>query len=85
MTFPQKVWHFSLKNISLFHKNHHTFMKAMLKQELADAAGVNLRTLHRWCQPYRKELEEMGMTPKMKLLPPHIVAYLSTKFCIDLP
>jgi hypothetical protein len=37
-----------------------TEMKAMLKQELADAAGVNLRTLHRWCQPYREELERMG-------------------------
>ena len=33
----------------------------MLKRELADAAGVSLKTLHRWCQPYRKELREMGV------------------------
>lgn len=62
-----------------------TEMKAMLKQELADAAGVNLRTLHRWCQPYREELERMGMKPKMKLLPPHLVKWMCDKFCIDIP
>ena len=60
-------------------------MKAMLKRELADAAGVDLRTLHRWCLPYREELERMGMTRNMKLLPPHVVAFLAEKFCIDVP
>ena len=60
-------------------------MKAMLKQELADAAGVSLRTLHRWCEPYREELLHMGWRPKMILLPPHIVKFLSDKFCIDVP
>ena len=60
-------------------------MKAMLKQELADCAGISLRTLHRWCLPYRNELVRMGWQPKMKLLPPHIVAFLSDKFCIDVP
>ena len=60
-------------------------MKAMLKQELADCAGISLRTLHRWCLPYRKELVRMGWKPKMKLLPPRIVAFLSDKFCIDVP
>ena len=60
-------------------------MKAMLKQEVADAAGVSLRTLHRWCLPYREELEAMGVTRKMKLLPPLVVAFIAEKFCIDLP
>jgi hypothetical protein len=60
-------------------------MKAMLKQELADAAGVSLRTLHRWCEPYREELLRMGWQPKMILLPPHIVKFLSDKFCIGVP
>ena len=60
-------------------------MKAMLKQELADAAGVSLRTLHRWCEPYREELLRMVWQPKMILLPPHIVKFLSEKFCIDVP
>ena len=57
----------------------------MTKQELADAAGVSLRTLHRWCEPYREELLRMGWQPKMILLPPHIVKFLSDKFCIDVP
>ena len=60
-------------------------MKAMLKQELADAAGVSLRTLHRWCEPYREELLRMGWQPKMVLLPPRIVKFLTDKFCIDVP
>ena len=60
-------------------------MKAMLKQELADAAGVSLRTLHRWCEPHREELARMGWKPKMILLPPHIVKFLSETFCIDVP
>ena len=57
----------------------------MLKQELADAAGVSLRTLHRWCEPHREELARMGWKPKMILLPPHIVKFLSETFCIDVP
>ncbi|MBR4920411.1 MAG: hypothetical protein IKZ62_03720 [Prevotella sp.] len=60
-------------------------MKAMLKQELADAAGVSLRTLHRWCLPYRDELLRMGWKPKHKLLQPNIVRFLADKFCIELP
>ena len=58
-------------------------MKAMLKQELADRAGVTVRTLNNWCKPLREELERMGLKPKAKLLPPHIVKFLSEKYCID--
>lgn len=58
-------------------------MKAMLKSELADSAGVSLRTLNNWCKPYRRELIKMGWKPKMKLLPPHIVEFLTEKFCIS--
>ena len=36
-------------------------MKAMSKQQLADAAGVTVTTLMNWCRPYQKELEAMGM------------------------
>ena len=57
----------------------------MTKQQLADCAGVSLRTLHRWCLPYREELEQMGWKPKHKLLRPNIVKFLSDKFCIDVP
>ena len=55
----------------------------MSKQQLADRAGVRVQTLMRWCQPFRQELEKMGMQPNMKLLPPHIVQFLAEKFCID--
>ena len=58
-------------------------MKAMSKSELADRAGVSVGTLMYWCKPYRKELETMGMQPHMKVLPPHIVQFITEKFCID--
>ena len=59
-------------------------MKAMSKQQLADAAGVSVTTLMNWCRPFRKELESMGLLPNMKVLPPHIVRFIAEKFCIDL-
>ena len=59
-------------------------MKAMAKHELAECAGVSVKTLMNWCRPYREELEALGMQPNAKKLPPHIVAFLSDKLCIDL-
>ena len=56
----------------------------MSKSELADRAGVTVRTMMTWCEPYRQELERMGMKPTAKVLPPHIVKFLSEKFCINL-
>ena len=32
-------------------------MKAMSKQQLADAAGVSVTTLMNWCKAYRHELD----------------------------
>ena len=58
-------------------------MKAMSKQQLADAAGVTTKTLMSWCELYMSELEVMGMQPHMKVLPPHIVSFIKEKFCID--
>ena len=58
-------------------------MKAMSKSELADRAGVSVQTLMNWCRPFRQELEAMGMVPNAKLLPPHIVQFISDKFAID--
>jgi hypothetical protein len=55
----------------------------MTKQQLADRAGVSVRTLMRWCEPYKQELEVMGLLPTARVLPPHIIKYLSEKFCID--
>ena len=58
-------------------------MKAMSKQQLADAAGVSVNTLMNWCRPYRQELAQMGLLPNAKVLPPHIVKFISDTFCID--
>ena len=52
-------------------------MKAMSKQQLADAAGVTVTTLMNWCRPYQKELEAMGMRPNSKVLSPRIVQVLT--------
>ncbi len=59
-------------------------MKSMTKQKLADKAGVSLNTLNRWCKPYKKELEAMGLQPKARLLPPVVVKFIAEKLCIDL-
>lgn len=58
-------------------------MKAMTKQQLAQCAGVSVRTLNRWCLPYQDELWTLGLKPRMKVLPPSIVAFLADKLCID--
>jgi hypothetical protein len=58
-------------------------MKAMNKKQLADIEGISVRTLMRWCEPFRQELTVMGLKPRAKKLPPHIVEFLSEKFCID--
>ena len=64
------------------HKQH-SKMKAMTKQQLAQCAGVTVRTLFNWCRPYRKELARMGLKPGMRVLPPRIVKFVAEKFCID--
>lgn len=58
-------------------------MKAMSKQQLADAAGVSVDTLRNWLKPHQKKLEELGMTQKMRVMPPSIVAFIIETFCID--
>ena len=56
----------------------------MSKQQLADRAGVSLKTLNRWLQPYRDELAAMGYNPSMRVLHPRIVKFISETFCIEL-
>ena len=58
------------------------FMKAMSKQRLAGYAGVSVKTLMSWCKPYMQELEQMGLKPRAKILPPHIIKYIADKFTI---
>ena len=59
-------------------------MKSMTKQQLADKAGVSLNTLNRWCKPLQKDLENIGVQPNARLLPPVAVKFIAEKFCIDL-
>jgi hypothetical protein len=43
-------------------------MKAMSKQQLADCAGISVRTLMEWCKPFQEELVAMGLRPNAKVL-----------------
>lgn len=76
--------HFSHRKYDISNEKQHSSMKAMTKQQLANSAGVTVRTLMNWCRPYRKELLQMGLKPGMKVLPPHIVKWIADRFSIDL-
>lgn len=58
-------------------------MKAMSKQQLADAAGVSVKILMNWCEQYHDELETMGLKPNVRVLPPNVVRFIAEKYCID--
>lgn len=58
-------------------------MKSMSKSELANLAGVSPSTFKRWLAGYRKELESMGCTPRMHILPPKCVKFICETFDID--
>lgn len=59
-------------------------MKAMLKSELASAAGVSRDTFRRWLQSDAEYMREQGVKPTSKMLPPKVVKYLIDKYCIEL-
>lgn len=59
-------------------------MKAMSKQQLADAAGVSVKVLMNWCKPFRSEFEKMGLKSKDRVLPPRIVKLIAERLCIDI-
>ena len=59
-------------------------MKAMLKSELAAAAGVKRDTFRGWLHSDADYLRSQGISPKAKLLPPQVVAYLVEKYNIEL-
>ena len=58
-------------------------MKAMLKSELAAAAGVTCDTFRRWLQSDVDYLRSQGIGPKAKMLPPQVVRYLCEKYDIE--
>ena len=59
---------------------------AMTKQELADAAGISVRTLYNWMKRYPAcvELREMGISSSTRLLSPRAVEYLCSQYGITL-
>lgn len=58
--------------------------RAMLKSEIARAAGVSLPTLRKWLRPHSARLAALGVTnPNDNLLNPAAVRYICETFCID--
>jgi len=55
------------------------------KRQLAKLAGVSDRTFSRYLASRRHILEEMGISPNARLLPPQAVKYVCEDYCIDLP
>ena len=58
-------------------------MKAMLKSELATAAGVPTDTVRRWPHSDTDYLRAQGITPTTRVLPPQVVRYLCEKYDIE--
>ena len=59
-------------------------MKSMSMAQLAEAAGVNMRTFQRWLSRHKDELVVLGVRPRDKLLPPVAVKYIAEQYGIDL-
>ena len=59
-------------------------MKSYTKKQLADAAGVSADTFRRWLHSDRAFLEQQGISPHARILPPHVVKYLCEKYNLDL-
>ena len=59
-------------------------MKSMSKAQLAEAAGVNMRTFQMWLSRHKDELVVLGVRPRDKLLPPVAVKYIAEQYGIDL-
>ena len=56
----------------------------MSKAQLADAAGVSVKTLQRWLSHHSDELAMLGVRPRDKVLPPVAVRYVAEQYGIDL-
>lgn len=61
-----------------------TKYKAMLKSELADAAGVSLSTFSAWLRNDQDIMRSLNLSKRAKYLPPCVVRYICEKYAIDL-
>ncbi len=51
-------------------------MRAKMKFEIAQAAGMSLRTFARWTNEHREQLRALGVKPNQRLLPPKAVVFV---------
>ena len=58
-------------------------MKAMLKSEIARAAGVSDSTLRRWMRCHEEKLRGLGARKNAKLLSPKVVRWVCEEYGID--
>ena len=58
-------------------------MRAMTRQELADRAGVDRRTLFNYFEFHKEELESLGVRPN-HIVPPSAVEWLSANYGINI-
>lgn len=59
--------------------------KSATRQELADAAGVSVRTFNRWLSPHMAQLEKLGYKSKMIIFTPAITEFICRIFAIECP
>lgn len=57
--------------------------KAMYKYEIAQKAGVSVRTLNRWLNSNIEDLRKLDYDKRTHLLNPKIVKYICEKFVIE--
>ena len=58
-------------------------MQSMTRQQLADYAGVNVKTLRNWLIPHQELLWQMGMPKGKGALPPNVVKWIVEQYDID--
>ncbi len=58
--------------------------KSLTRTQMADYAGVSLRTFNNWLRPLEPQLTQMGYPPGARSIPPHVVRWLCEYFCIDI-
>ena len=58
-------------------------MKAMLKSEVARAAGVSASTLWRWMNQHEEKLRGLGVRKYTKLLSPKVVRWVCEEYGIS--
>ncbi len=58
-------------------------MKSYYKNEVADMAGVSIRTFRRWLHRHADTLASLGCRPRDKFINPRALQWLCQEYCID--